>query len=69
MIGPSKVFAAVRPRRRNSAETIVELEARGLLYVLGLRERTDRLVREFVLDDAIDWVHHLILGLVVNDLS
>ena len=34
-----------------SAETIAELEARGLLYILGVRERTDKLVRELVLDD------------------
>ena len=33
-----------------SAETIAELEARGLLYILGVRERTDKLVRELVLD-------------------
>ena len=26
-----------------SAETIAELEARGLLYILGVRERTDKL--------------------------
>src|SRR5665811_1854265 len=34
-----------------SAETIAELEARGLFYILGVRERTDKLVRELVLDD------------------
>jgi hypothetical protein len=34
-----------------SEATIAELEARKLLYVLGVRERTDKLVREFVLDD------------------
>jgi transposase len=34
-----------------SAETIAELEARRLLYILGVRERTDKLVRELVLDD------------------
>ena len=28
------------------------MEARGLLYILGVRERTDKLVRELVLDDA-----------------
>ena len=33
------------------AETIAELEARGLLYVLGVRERSDKLVRDLVLDD------------------
>src|SRR5450756_2112168 len=34
-----------------SAETIAELEARGLFYILGVRERTDKLVRELVLDN------------------
>ena len=34
-----------------SAETNAELEARKLLYVLGVRERTDKLVRDIVLDD------------------
>ena len=33
------------------AETIAELEARGLLYVLGVRERSDKLVCDLVLDD------------------
>ena len=33
------------------AETIAELEARGLLYVLGVRERSDKLVRDLVLED------------------
>ena len=39
-----------------SAKTIAELEARRLLYVLGVRERTDRLVRELVLDDPAPFV-------------
>ncbi|MEJ2375483.1 MAG: IS1634 family transposase [Pseudolabrys sp.] len=39
-----------------SAETIAELEARGLLYILGVRERTDKLVRELVLDDPTPFV-------------
>jgi hypothetical protein len=39
-----------------SAETIAELEARKLLYILGVRERNDKLVREFVLDDAAPFV-------------
>jgi hypothetical protein len=30
-----------------SAETLAELEARRLLYILGVRERSDKLVREF----------------------
>jgi len=34
-----------------SAETMAELEARKLLYILGVRERNDKLVRELVLDD------------------
>ncbi|MGH8517824.1 MAG: IS1634 family transposase [Panacagrimonas sp.] len=34
-----------------STETLAELEARRLLYILGVRERTDKLVRELVLDD------------------
>ena len=34
-----------------SAETLAELEARRLLYILGVRERTDKLVHELVLDD------------------
>jgi transposase len=39
-----------------SAETIAELEARGLLYILGVRERTDKLVRELVLDDPAPFI-------------
>jgi hypothetical protein len=35
-----------------SAATIAALEARGLEYVLGVRERTDKLVREVVLADG-----------------
>jgi hypothetical protein len=41
----------VADRGMISAETLAELEAGGLLYVLGVRERTDKLVRELVLDD------------------
>src|SRR5580658_5035983 len=41
----------VADRGMISEATIAELEARKLLYVLGVRERTDKLVREFVLDD------------------
>ena len=41
----------VADRGMISAETITELEARRLLYVLGVRERTDKLVRDLVLDD------------------
>jgi transposase len=39
-----------------SAETRAELEARRLLYILGVRERTDKLVRELVLDDPAPFV-------------
>ena len=39
-----------------SAEAIAELEARRLLYILGVRERTDKLVRELVLDDPAPFV-------------
>src|ERR1700688_1292502 len=41
----------VADRGMISAETIATLQARGLLYILGVRERTDKLVREVVLDD------------------
>jgi len=46
----------VADRGMISAETIAELEARRLLYVLGVRERTDKLVRELVLDDPAPFV-------------
>jgi Transposase DDE domain len=46
----------VADRGMISAETIAELEARGLLYILGVRERTDKLVRELVLDDPMPFV-------------
>jgi len=39
-----------------SAETLAELEARRLLYILGVRERSDKLVRELVLDDRTPFV-------------
>jgi Transposase DDE domain len=39
-----------------SAETLAELEARRLLYILGVRERSDKLVRELVLDDSTPFV-------------
>ena len=41
----------VADRGMISAPTIAALEARGLEYVLGVRERTDKRVREVVLDD------------------
>jgi hypothetical protein len=46
----------VADRGMISAETIAELEARGLLYILGVRERTDKLVRELVLEDPMPFV-------------
>src|ERR1700752_1529418 len=39
-----------------SADTLAELEARRLLYILGVRERSDKLVRELVLDDPAPFV-------------
>src|SRR6266702_3039784 len=41
----------VADRGMISAETVAELEARRLVYILGVRERSDKLVRELVLDD------------------
>ena len=46
----------VADRGMISSETIATLEARGLLYILGVRERTDKLVREVVLSDAAPFV-------------
>jgi hypothetical protein len=46
----------VADRGMISAETIAELETRGLIYVLGVRERTDKLVRDLVLDDPAPFV-------------
>ena len=51
----------VADRGMISAETIAELEARKLLYVLGVRERTDKLVRELVLDDPAPFVPFVLL--------
>jgi transposase len=42
----------VADRGMISAPTIAALEGRGLEYVLGVRERTDALVRSVVLEDA-----------------
>ena len=39
-----------------SAATIAALEARDLLYILSVRERTDKLVREVVLNDTAPFV-------------
>jgi hypothetical protein len=46
----------VADRGMISAETIAALEARGLLYILDVRERSDKLVREVVLSDASPFV-------------
>jgi Transposase DDE domain len=46
----------VADRGMISAETVAELEARRLLYVLGVRERTDKVVRELVLGDSAPFV-------------
>ena len=46
----------VADRGMISAETIAELEARELFYILGVRERTDKLVRELVLDNPHPFV-------------
>jgi len=51
----------VADRGMISAETIAELEARGLLYVLGVRERTDKLVRELILDDPAPFVPFVLM--------
>ena len=51
----------VADRGMISAETIAELEARRLLYVLGVRERTDKLVRELVLDDPAPFVPFVLM--------
>jgi hypothetical protein len=46
----------VADRGMISAETLAQLEARKLLYILGTRERSDRLVREIVLSDPAPFV-------------
>jgi len=51
----------VADRGMISAETIAELEARKLLYVLGVRERTDKLVRDLVLGDPAPFVPFVLL--------
>jgi len=49
-------ICVVADRGMISAETIAELEARGLFYILGVRERSDKLVRELVLDDPAPFI-------------
>jgi Transposase DDE domain len=46
----------VADRGMISSETIAALDARKLLYILGTRERTDRLVREVMLADRAAFV-------------
>jgi len=50
----------VADRGMISAETIAEIEARGLFYILGVRERSDKLVRDLVLDDPAPFVPLLV---------
>jgi transposase len=49
-------ICVVADRGMISAETIAELEARGLFYILGVRERSDKRVRELVLDDPAPFI-------------
>jgi len=51
----------VADRGMISAETIAELEARKLLYVLGVRERSDKLVRDLVLGDPAPFVPFVLM--------
>jgi hypothetical protein len=46
----------VADRGTISAETIATLEAHGLLDIIGVHERTDKLVREVVLSNAASFV-------------
>jgi transposase len=46
----------VADRGTISTETMAELEVRRLLYILRVRERSDKLVRELVLDDPAPFV-------------
>jgi hypothetical protein len=41
-----------RRSRHDQCRTIVALEQRGLRYILGARERSDKLVRDVVLNDT-----------------
>jgi hypothetical protein len=50
----------VADRGMISAATMAGLEERGLEYVLGVRERTDRLVRQVVLEDTTPFTPLLI---------
>ena len=46
----------VADRGMISAETIAELEAGGLCYILGVRERSDKLVQDLVLADPAPFI-------------
>ncbi|MFO7722939.1 MAG: efflux RND transporter periplasmic adaptor subunit, partial [Bacteroidales bacterium] len=59
IIGIGRV-CVVADRGMISGPTIAALEARGLEYVLGVRERTDKRVRETVLDDPEPFVPLLV---------
>jgi transposase len=50
----------VADRGMISTETLAELETRDLLYILRVRECTDRLVRKLMLDDPAPFVPLLI---------
>jgi hypothetical protein len=39
-----------------TAETMAEIEARGLPYILGVRESSEKLVRELVVDNRRPFV-------------
>ena len=49
-------MCVVADRGMISAETVAELEARRLLYILGVRERSDKLVHELVLEHPAPFV-------------
>ena len=49
-------ICVIADRGMISAETIAELETRGLFYILGVRERSDKLVRELVLDEPAPFI-------------
>lgn len=46
----------VADRGMISEETVAELEARGLLYILGVREKNNTVVRDLVLEDRAPFV-------------
>jgi hypothetical protein len=46
-------ICVIADRTMITAETMAELEARGLPYILSVRERSDKLLRELVLDNRM----------------